>query len=73
MSLVVIMTALLLGLWLDSLLGQRGPATICLLVLSVPVSLYLMLMIALRLVKQIEPPTINTNNTDVVPMNEEEV
>jgi hypothetical protein len=55
-SLVIIFVALFIGLWLDGLLGLRGPATICLLVLSVPVSLYLMIQIALRLVKQIPPP-----------------
>lgn len=55
-ALVVIAIALVAGLWLDSLLGRRGPATVCLLVLSAPVSLYLMVRTALTLVKYIEPP-----------------
>lgn len=54
-SLIVVLGALFLGLWLDSQLGQRGPATICSLVGSVPISLYLMIRIALTLVKRIEP------------------
>lgn len=55
-SLVIIFVALFIGLTIDRLLGTRGPATICLLVLSVPVSLFLMIQIALRLVRQVEPP-----------------
>lgn len=54
-SLIVVMAALLLGLWLDSQIGQRGPATICTLILSVPVSLFLMIRIALGLVNRIQP------------------
>jgi hypothetical protein len=54
--LVVVGVALIAGLWLDSLIGRRGPATVCLLVLSAPVSLYLMVRTALTLVKYIEPP-----------------
>jgi energy-coupling factor transporter transmembrane protein EcfT len=53
--LVIIFVALFIGLTIDRLLGVRGPATICLLVLSVPVSLFLMIQIALRLVRQVEP------------------
>jgi len=56
-SLVIIFVALFIGLTIDRLLGVRGPATICLLVLSVPVSLFLMIQIALRLVQQVEPST----------------
>jgi magnesium-transporting ATPase (P-type) len=58
-SLVVIMAALFIGLWLDSLSGQRGPATILCLVASVPISLYLMLKIALSLVVEIKPQLKN--------------
>lgn len=56
-ALIVVMVALAAGLWIDNVLGRRGPATICLLVLSVPLSLYLMVWIALTLVKQIQLPT----------------
>ncbi|MGB1287929.1 MAG: hypothetical protein ACPG7F_15425 [Aggregatilineales bacterium] len=64
LSLVVIMSALFIGLWLDSLIGQRGPMTVCLLVLSMPLSLYLMVTIALRLVQQIEPPVKTVNRIE---------
>jgi hypothetical protein len=56
-TVVVIMTALILGLWVDAQIGTRGPATICFLVASVPVSLYLMFRMVLGLVKHIPPPT----------------
>lgn len=56
-SLGITLLALFLGLWLDSLLGTRGPATICVLSLSVPLSLLVMIRMALGLVKQLPPPT----------------
>lgn len=62
-SLVVIFVALFIGLWLDRLLGLQGPATICLLVLSVPISLFLMIRIALRLVQEIPPPVPSQKTT----------
>lgn len=62
-SLVVIFVALFIGLSLDSLFGWRGEGTICLLILSVPISLYLMIRIALFLVKQISPPTPSQTTT----------
>lgn len=55
-ALAVVLVALIIGLWLDSLIGQRGLMTICLLVLSVPLSLYLMTRLALGLVSQIQLP-----------------
>jgi len=58
-SLIVVVIALFAGLFIDSLIGQRGPATICLVILSVPVSLYLMLKIALTLIGQIQPANFN--------------
>ena len=62
-SLVVIFVALLIGLTIDQMIGQQGLATICLLVLSIPVSLYLMIRMALYLVKQIPPPTPGPTTT----------
>lgn len=56
LTLVIALGALFIGLWVDSLFGQRGPATVCLLVASAPLSLYLMVRIALGLVKRIDPP-----------------
>jgi ABC-type protease/lipase transport system fused ATPase/permease subunit len=62
-SLVIIFVALFIGLTIDRLLGVRGPATICLLVLSVPVSLFLMIQVALRLVRQVEPSSLVQKKT----------
>lgn len=57
-AIMVITVALFIGLWVDSRFGLRGPATICLLVASVPVSLYLMTRMAFGLVRQLPPPTL---------------
>lgn len=61
-SLFVVVIALIVGLAIDGLMGQRGPATICLVILSVPISLFLMVKIALALVGQIQ--LSNFNNED---------
>lgn len=55
-TLLVVFGALLVGLWLDARLGQRGPCVFGLLIVSVPVSLWLMLRIALGAVNRIQPP-----------------
>ncbi|MDX2163281.1 MAG: hypothetical protein SF162_18325 [bacterium] len=49
---VFIIGALLVGLWLDAQLGQRGPITVALLLLSIPVSLSLMVLFSLRNIKR---------------------
>ena len=54
-SVVIIITALLLGLWLDNQLDWNGPFTIGLLVCSMPVSIMVMLKIALGAVGRINP------------------
>lgn len=54
-SVVIIIIALFIGIWLDGLFGRRGPCTIGMLVLSVPFSLYTMLRIALRMIEKINP------------------
>lgn len=58
-SLVIILTALLLGLWLDGAVHAHGIITVLCLVGSVPFSLWVMVKIALgavgRLVSQQDP------------------
>ena len=54
-ALLSVFAALLIGLWLDAQAGQRGPFTIGLLVLSVPLSLYVMLRIAMGAIRRIVP------------------
>lgn len=54
-TIMIVIVALFLGLWLDSLLvDRRGPFTICMLVLSIPVSLYVMLRITLGAISMIQ-------------------
>lgn len=57
-TVALVVGALIVGLWLDARLGVRGPATICLLVASVPVSLTLMILLTLSLVKRLPPPEL---------------
>jgi predicted MFS family arabinose efflux permease len=56
LSVGIIIGALLLGLALDAAAGTRGPFTMLLLLASIPVSLFLMVRIALGAVKSIQPP-----------------
>ena len=55
-TLVIVVGSLLVGLWLDAQSGQRGPFTIGLLLLSVPVSLFFMVRVAMGAIKRIQPP-----------------
>lgn len=63
---IIALFALLGGLWIDSLIGRRGPVTIILLVLSVPLNLYLMVKVALLLTRYLRPlnPNATINNDD---------
>ncbi|MFQ3645538.1 MAG: hypothetical protein SNJ54_04295 [Anaerolineae bacterium] len=57
-TVALVVGALIVGLWIDAQLGVRGPATICLLVASVPLSLTLMIWLTLTLVKRLPPPQL---------------
>lgn len=63
-TLIIVLIALFLGLWLDNQLGQRGPCTFGLILLSVPFSLYVMLRIVLGVVSMIDPPVIDEKKRD---------
>lgn len=56
LNIFIIMGALLLGLFLDAAFGVKGPFTVSLLLLSVPLALFVMVKLALGAVKQIQPP-----------------
>jgi hypothetical protein len=56
LTIIIALGALFIGLWVDSMIGRRGPATVTLLLVSAPLSLYLMVRIALALVRRIDPP-----------------
>lgn len=62
-TVVLVFVALFAGLWLDSLVGVRGPFTIGLLILSVPLSLTMMVRMALSATRKIEPPQTSTTTT----------
>src|SRR5690606_4922618 len=55
-TLVIVVVALLAGMWLDNHFNVKGPFIIGLLLLSIPVSLFMMVRVALGSVKMIKPP-----------------
>lgn len=61
LSLIIVIVALLAGLWLDNQFGVRGPFTVVLLLLSVPLSLFVMVRIALGSVKNLKQPPASGN------------
>jgi hypothetical protein len=61
---IIALLALIAGLWIDSLMGRRGPVTICLLVLSVPLNLYIMVKIAYLLTRYLRPLNPKTIQDD---------
>jgi putative Mn2+ efflux pump MntP len=64
-SLVIIFIALIIGAWLGDLLGQRGLCIFGMVILSVPVSLYVMLWIAMRAVNfHLHFRSIDTDTAD---------
>lgn len=69
-TLVVVVSALLIGLWVDSRFGLRGPFTFTLLCLSVPISLFLMLRLTLSAISRIQPQQVKTRRKS--PPSEEE-
>ncbi|GAB4569312.1 MAG: hypothetical protein Kow0077_01630 [Anaerolineae bacterium] len=62
-TVVLVFVALFAGLWLDSLAGLRGPFTIGLVILSVPLSLLIMVRIAFSAVGAIPPPENDPTST----------
>lgn len=72
-TLIIVFVALFLGLWLDSRMGQRGPFTFGLLILSVPLSLWIMLRIALGAISRIQPQVPHEAQRQEEPSETEEV
>jgi len=54
-TVVIILLAVALGLWLDSLIGRRGLCTLGLVIISIPFSLALMIKLAFRVVNRAAP------------------
>lgn len=55
LTIVVVVGALLMGLWVDAQLGTRPWGTVVMLLLSVPVTLILMFWIVGRLTRGLRP------------------
>ena len=53
-ALALIFVALFIGLWLDSQFGVRGLFTMGLLLLSIPISLFAMVRIALGTIRKLQ-------------------
>jgi hypothetical protein len=70
-TLVIVLAALFIGLWLDSQFGRRGPFTFGLLCLSVPVSLYLMLRLTIGAINRIVPQPTKPKGKPKQPSEEE--
>jgi hypothetical protein len=74
LAVLITFVALFAGLWLDHLTGQRATFTVIMLVVSVPVSLFVMLNIVIEMVRRIVPqvpiPTVPLQHT---PQGEEDV
>lgn len=56
LNIVIILGALMLGLFLDSAFGVKGPFTVALLLAAIPLALFVMVKIALGAVQHIQPP-----------------
>ena len=57
-STTLVIAGLICGLWIDAQLGTKPFFTITLMVLSVPLSLYVMVRMVLGAVKRITPPSV---------------
>lgn len=62
-TVIIVFTAVFVGLWLDARFDQGGLCTFSVLILSIPFSLFVMLQISLNAVKRITPPSVNTDDT----------
>lgn len=70
-TLTIVLSALFIGLWLDSLLpGEGRPITFILLLISVPLSLYLMLRVTLWAISRLGLTT-DAQDSDPPDTNEE--
>jgi hypothetical protein len=65
LNILIIIGALLLGIWLDAQFGLRGPFTIFFLLASIPLSLFFMVRIALGSVKMIKPQQTNERKPQI--------
>ncbi len=64
-TLIIVLVAVLGGLWMDSQLGTRPTFTIILVLISIPVSLLVMLFLARAAVGRIKAQADPSNKTDL--------
>lgn len=60
----MVFVALFAGLWLDAHFGLKGPFTVGLIIISVPVTLFIVFRIVLGLLQRIEPLPKDKQPTD---------
>lgn len=60
----MVFVALFVGLWLDAQFGLKGPFTVGMVIISVPITLFVVFRIVLGLLKRIEPLPKNKQTTD---------
>lgn len=71
LNIIIALGALVLGLWIDNYMGWRGFATVTLILVSFPISLYLMVRLALMSVKRFGTST-DSYVVDNLPQDKEE-
>jgi F0F1-type ATP synthase assembly protein I len=64
-TLIIVLVAVIGGLWIDSQLGTRPTFTIVLVLISIPVSLLVMLFLARAAVGRIKAQSEPSNTTDL--------
>ena len=65
LTLVIIIAALIGGLWLDRTLGTKPLFTILILLASVPVTIFVMFQVAMGFVKRIKPAGLQARSGPV--------
>jgi len=60
---IIVVASLLLGMWLDAQTGRRGPFTVGVVVLSIPITLFVVFRLVLWLVSAIQPPPKDEQDT----------
>ena len=63
MTLIIILAALLLGLWMDRTFNTRPVITLVMILGSIPVSLLVMLFVARKAVNQIKSGSTSSQNS----------
>jgi membrane protein implicated in regulation of membrane protease activity len=61
---VIVVGALILGIALDRALGWRGPFTIGLVVISAPLSLYLVYRMVIKVLREMQQPPQDQQDSD---------